>query len=81
MKTLYVRLMDEGTEVFRPTEAELLSDGCFKLLPIEGYDPDDENWEFPPGSIVRAIERKLDGEKALIAVRVDYDGDKNELSV
>lgn len=81
MQTIYVRLLDEGTEVFRPTEAKPLSDGCFKLLSTEDYDPDDENWEFPPGSVVRAVEQKLDGEKVWIAARVDYDGEKNELSV
>jgi hypothetical protein len=32
------------------------------LLPTDNYDPNDEHWEFIPGSIVRAKEvRNLDG--------------------
>jgi hypothetical protein len=34
----------------------------FKLLPTGNYDPNDEHWEFVPGSIVRAKEvRNVDG--------------------
>jgi len=51
---IYVRLLNEGTEVSRPTQALDLGDGLFEILPTEGYDPEDETWEFPPGSVVRA---------------------------
>ena len=46
MKTICIRLIDEGTEVFRPTEAEVLQDDLFKVLPTANYDSDDECWEF-----------------------------------
>jgi hypothetical protein len=59
---IYVTLLDEGTECFRPTQAVILGDGLFKLMPTANYDPDDEHWEFLPGSIVRAKEvRNADG--------------------
>ena len=59
---LYVRLLDEGTSVSRPTKAVSLGNGLFKLLPTKNYNPEDEHWEFPPGSIVCAKEvRKGDG--------------------
>jgi hypothetical protein len=51
---IYVRLLNEGTEVSRPTQALDLGSDLFEILPTEGYDPEDETWEFPPGSVVRA---------------------------
>jgi hypothetical protein len=50
---MYVRLLDEGTAVSRPVKAVALEAGCFQLLPTPDYDPDEEHWEFPPGSMVR----------------------------
>lgn len=50
---IYVRLLDEGTEVSRPTEALDLGANLFKILATQDYDSEDEKWEFPPGSIVR----------------------------
>jgi len=33
-----------------------------QIAPTKDYDPEDEHWEFPPGSIVRAEEvRNADG--------------------
>ena len=57
---IYVRLLNEGTEVSRPTEAVSCGGGLYRLLPTAGYDPDDEEWEFFPGSVVRAV-RRTDG--------------------
>ena len=51
--------VNEGTEVSRPTRALDLGGGMFKLLPTPDYDPEDEEWEFAPGAIVRS-ERRLD---------------------
>jgi hypothetical protein len=51
---IYVRLLDEGTEVSRPTVARELGAGLYEILPTEQYDPEDEKWEFPPGSVVKA---------------------------
>ncbi|MCF7675232.1 MAG: hypothetical protein K9N23_12735 [Akkermansiaceae bacterium] len=81
MKTIYICLLDEGTEVLRPTEAGELDNGLFKLLPAPGYDPDDEHWEFTLGSVVRGVIRKLEGEAVLVAVSVNYDGGENALTV
>jgi hypothetical protein len=66
---IYVRLLDEGTEVSRPTEAVALGDGLYKLLPTPKYDPDDESWEFPPGSVVRAEMRTGSTGEHMHAVR------------
>lgn len=66
--TVYVRLLDEGTDVFRPTEAEQRPDGNYKLLPTRDYDPDDEHWEFLPGQVVRCERTKLHGGERLVAI-------------
>jgi hypothetical protein len=65
---IYVRLLDEGTPTSRPTHAERIGNDLFKLLPTPNYDPNDERWEFPPGSIVRAKTMEYDGKDYLLAV-------------
>jgi len=64
---IYVRLLDEGTECSRPTQAERIGNDLFKLLPTPDYNSEDEHWEFPPGSIVRAV--TVPGKKYLLAAR------------
>ncbi|SFW11659.1 hypothetical protein SAMN05216414_101291 [Nitrosovibrio sp. Nv17] len=66
--TVYVRLLDEGTDVFRPTEAERTSDGFYRLFPTSDYDPGDEHWEFLPGELVKCEFVKLHGGERLVAV-------------
>jgi hypothetical protein len=73
MTTIYIRLLDEGTEVFRPTSAESLGQGVFKVLPTSNYDPREEKWEFAPGSLVECEKRKLEGDEVLVAVKAHYD--------
>lgn len=65
---IYVRLLDEGTEAARPTEALCLPGDLFKLLPTPGFDPTDECWEFPPGSIVAAQLQTWSSGQILLAV-------------
>ena len=66
---VFVRLLDEGTVVSRPTEALALGNGLFKILPTADYDPEDEAWEFPPGSIVRCENRKDSSGEYSLAVK------------
>lgn len=67
---VHVRLLDEGTEVTRPTLAVELGDGRYRLLPTQDYDPRDEVWEFPPESIVLAERRQVEGEDILFATQL-----------
>jgi hypothetical protein len=69
--TLYIRLLDEGTEVARPTRAEEIAGGFLRVLPTPDYDSEDEHWEFPPGAIVRSEKRRYsDGEVVLALERI-----------
>lgn len=66
--TIYVRLLDEGVDVWRPVLATDLGGGRFRL-PDWDYDPDLEVWEFLPGTVVEASESVLGEEQVLVAVR------------
>lgn len=66
---LFIRLLDEGTEVSRPTEALDLGNGLFEVLATPAYNPADEVWEFPPGSIVRTEKRHSAEGEYLLAVK------------
>lgn len=66
---LYVRLLNEGTDVFRPTQAIDMGNGLFKILATPDYDPDDEEWEFLPGTTVRSEPRINEIGRFLIAIR------------
>lgn len=50
---IYVPLRDEGTPTVRGTQAIPLGGDLYKILPTPDYDPEDETWEFLPGSVVR----------------------------
>ncbi len=65
---IHIRLLDEGTECSRPTQALDLGNGLFQVLPTSNYDPTDEVWEFPPDSIVRSTIRRSEGKEFLLAV-------------
>jgi hypothetical protein len=73
MDQIYVRLLDEGIDVWRPVAATALPDGTYILVttPV----PDDEQWEFPPGSRVVVEKRSFEDNAAtdLVAVRLFVD--------
>jgi hypothetical protein len=62
---IYVALLNEGTEVWRPVQARALGGGEFEIL---GIVPAGELWQFPPGTRVRCKEHHFaDGIAALRA--------------
>jgi hypothetical protein len=70
LAVVYVDLPEEETPTMRPTNAEVLGDNRYRLLPTERYDPEDETWEFLPGSIVACERVKTDdGKWVLLAVK------------
>ena len=66
--TIFISLMDEGVEVWRPVEAEMIEDGIYRILSTID-DPGDETWQFEYGMIVRCeYKRFSDGATKLVAV-------------
>jgi hypothetical protein len=66
--TVYVRLLDEGTDVMRPTSAKKIGSDVYRLIAPEDYDGEYEIWEFVPGSIVRCEQRRSDSGILLVAI-------------
>ncbi len=58
-QTIYVELLDEGVDVWRPVQAAPVAG----TLRLPDQAPSDEVWRFPPGSLVRCEPKLLaDGE-------------------
>lgn len=79
---VYVPLKDEGTPTIRPTQAVPMGGDLFKILPTPDYDPEDETWEFLPGSVVRCDSPTLrrTGLKVLRAYAVQNEDGSFTLS-
>jgi hypothetical protein len=52
--TIFVELLEEGTECWRPVSAERLSEDTYRIVDAV---PEDEVWQFQPGEIVRCKPR------------------------
>ena len=57
--TVYVALLDEGVDVWRPVQAEHAGGDLYRLT---GEPPDDEVWAFAVGDVVRCQMRTLNGD-------------------
>jgi len=64
---IYIPLLNEGTDVIRPTKGMRLGERQFKVLPTQEYAAELEEWQFPPGSIVTCAIETHGGEKVLVA--------------
>ena len=69
MNTIYIRLLNEGIDVWRPAEARLLNerDHIYEIAPLSDYHSLDEEWQFLPGSRVRCGYETHNGESILVA--------------
>jgi hypothetical protein len=62
--TIYIQLLDEAVDVWRPVTATREDNDHYRL---PGEQPDDEIWAFPPGSRVHCERRTIDGTTELVA--------------
>jgi hypothetical protein len=84
---VYVELLDEGSVAWRPTQAQEIGDGIYKLIPTSNYNPDDEYWAFLPGDSVRLKEANSpDGTKVMLVIhpnpdviRIDVEQEENDV--
>jgi hypothetical protein len=56
---VYIKLLDEGVDVWRPVVAEYLGGDRYRLI---SGPPEGEVWPFAHGDIVRCEKRHLAGE-------------------
>ena len=65
---IYVFLLDEGTDVWRPVQAEKIGDNLFRIVSVNP-DPENEKWQFSTGEIVKCEERSLsNSNKCFVAI-------------
>ena len=64
---LYIPLLNEGTDVLRPTTGVLLGADIVQVLATPDYDPAIEEWAFAPGSKVRCLPEVRGGREVLVA--------------
>jgi hypothetical protein len=64
---IFIPLLNEGTDVLRPTQGLVVGPNEVQVLPTPDYDPAVEEWEFPPGSKVRCVREVRDGRELLVA--------------
>jgi hypothetical protein len=61
---IYVNLTGEGLNLLRSVRAEHLGRDYYRIVDTM---PPDENWEYPPGAVVRCKKKNLSSGKALVA--------------
>ena len=67
LATVFVRILDEGTDVWRPVKAVRLGATTYRIA--DDPVPEDEAWVFQPGDIVVVERRQGEGcEETLIAM-------------
>jgi hypothetical protein len=66
-KDIFVRLLDEGVDVWRPVVSEHIHDNVYRIAD-QPYDRNIETWEFAPGDEVIAEVIDSDDGPFLVAV-------------
>jgi hypothetical protein len=64
--TVFVRLLNEGTDVWRPANAAHIKNMVYRLSASQTVEG--ETWQFAPGSLVRVERRMLSDGETLIVV-------------
>jgi hypothetical protein len=62
--TIYMPLLDEGTDVWRPVRASRDGD----VFTVLGPMPEEETWQFPPDSRVLCARKDFAQRQELIAI-------------
>ena len=62
--TVYVQLLGEGVNVWRPVEANPVGHDLYRLV---DRPPDEEEWAFEAGDVVRCRTQRLTGGDVLVA--------------
>ena len=58
---IFVRLLDEDIDVYRPVNAVKIGDNKYEILDddIQAYNDDLEEWEFAKGDVVQCVKKPL----------------------
>jgi hypothetical protein len=69
-ETIYMPLLGEGIDVWRPVPAWRIGDDTYIVLRPDDYDPAIETWAFPPGSTVVCEPRRVSDGMVPAATRM-----------
>ncbi len=64
-ETVYIKVLNERTEVWRPVECINQDDFIF-LIPNDTKVPDTETWQFQPGARIQCGVRELTSNRKII---------------
>jgi hypothetical protein len=67
-ETIFISLLDESVDVWRPVQAERLRGNTFLILE-QPYDRELETWQFGPGEVVLCEEVQASDGPILAAAR------------
>jgi hypothetical protein len=72
-EVIYVPLLEEGAQVWRPVHADHVSEDVYEIT-VE-QEPKGERWAFPPRSVVRCRRQVFDdGASGLVAFELVNTG-------
>jgi hypothetical protein len=64
---IYIPLLNEGTDCWRPIEAEQVGNDTYRIV---GSKPEDEEWPIAAGEVVRCERRRfVDGSEGLVVIK------------
>lgn len=69
MAVIFVRLLDEGVDVWRPVAADVVGDDTFRIVD-QFYDTETERWEFEPEDVVRCEQHPMPDGDILAAIHL-----------
>ena len=64
---VFIPLLNEGTDVLRPTQGRVLGSNEVEVLTTPDYDATIEEWKYLPGSRVRCVKEIRGGREVLVA--------------
>jgi len=65
---IYIELLNEGTNVWRPMEAQKIKENVYEIRFTPSHDPEDEELKYKVGEVVICERKKLSGEFVLVAI-------------
>lgn len=70
METIYIKLQNEGVDVWRPVQASFnsIENTYYIELPPINVVPQDEEWEFVPGMSVSVKQKEFEGKSVKVAI-------------
>ena len=68
LSTIYIYLLDESVDVWRPVSAERIDESVFRIVE-QDYDRSIEKWEFGAGDLVHCELTQLSEGMCLVAKR------------